>query len=112
MSEEVKTPLEWISQITELNDIHEFMQDPAVDQAMGYLIKIYMKEGLVPPAKVPQLIVELQALAGICALKAKYFTVFEKGGENSKRKNVYYTIENALDNLVNSLKYSARFGNQ
>lgn len=101
--------LELISEITELNDIHEFMQDTTVDDAMGYIIKLIAKPD-VPAARAPGLIVRLQALSSQCAIKAKYYTVFEKGGENTKRKNVYYTLEDCLDKLAQAIKYSARYG--
>jgi hypothetical protein len=52
----------------------------------------------------------LQAISAKLAVMARYYTTFEKGGENSKKKNTYYTVSEAIDKLVDSLKYSARYG--
>ena len=104
---ENKTPLEYVSQVTELNEMREFLNDPIVDDAMDILVKLYMKEGHVPPAKIPELIVKLQSYAGACALKAKYYMQWEK---DTKKKNTYFTLEDALDKIVAALKISARYG--
>jgi hypothetical protein len=107
MDQTSKTPLEYVSQVTELNEMSDFMQDPVVDEAMGIVVKLYSVNGHVDPGKVPALIIKLQAYAAHCALKSKYYTVFKK---DSQRKNVYYTLEDALDKIVAALKYSARYG--
>jgi hypothetical protein len=102
-----KTPLEYVSDVTELNEIHEFLQDPAVDEAMGIIVKLYSVNGHIDPSKVPALIIKLQAYAAQCALKAKYYMVFDK---DAKKKNIYFTLEDALNNVVAALKYSAKYG--
>ena len=55
--------LELISEITQLNDIHDFMDDEQVDRAMHLVIKLVMEKGHMPAQQAPRLIVELQALA-------------------------------------------------
>lgn len=104
---ETKPTLEYVSEVTELYEMCEFLQDPVVDKSMDLIVKLYVKEGSVPPATVPNLIVKLQAYAAHCALKAKYYMVFEK---DMKKKNVYFTLEDALDKIVQALKYTAKFG--
>lgn len=104
-----ETMLEAISSITEFNEMSEYMNDPDLDLALDFIIKLIMKPD-VPASKAPELIIKMQALSAKFAVLARYYTTFEKGPEASKRKNVYYTINEAIDRLVDSLKYSARYG--
>jgi hypothetical protein len=101
------TTLDWVSMVTEINDVHEFMQDEVVDEAMALIVKLCVKSGSVPPNVAAKLVVHMQALAAQCAIKAKYYTVLNK---DSQKKNIYYTLEDALNNLVNAIKYSLRMG--
>jgi hypothetical protein len=87
----------------------EFMNDPDLDEALDLIIKLIMKPD-VPAGKAPELIVRLQALAVKFAMLSRYYTTFEKGGDSSKKKNVYYTVSDAIDKLVDAVKYMARFG--
>lgn len=101
--------LEQISDITEFNDLSEFMNDKDLDKALELIIKLISKPD-VPPSAAPALIVKLQAISAKLAVQARYYTTFEKGGENSKKKNTYYTASEAIDKLVDALKYAARYG--
>ena len=101
--------IETVSALTEFNDIYEYMQDNDLDQALDLIIKLISKPD-VPSATAPSLIVKLQAISAKLSVLARYYTTFEKGGENSKKKNTYYTVAEAIDKLVDSLKYSARYG--
>jgi hypothetical protein len=106
---ETATVIEQISQITEFNDMSEFMNDKDLDAALDLIIKLITKPD-VPSAKAPSLIVQLQAISAKFAMQARYYTTFEKGGDASKKKNTYYTAADTIDKLVDALKYSARFG--
>lgn len=106
---EQPTALELISQITEFNDMSEYMMDKDLDTALETIIKIIAKPD-IPSTKAPTLIVQLQAISAKLAMQARYYTTFAKGGENSKKKNTYYTAAEAIDKLVDALKYSARYG--
>jgi hypothetical protein len=103
------TALEYISQITEFNDMSDYMNDKDLDQALDLIIKLISKPD-VPSTAAPSLIVKLQAISAKLAMQARYYTTFQKGGENSKKKNTYYTAAEAIDKLVDALKYSARYG--
>ncbi|MEY4331355.1 MAG: hypothetical protein RLZZ196_93 [Bacteroidota bacterium] len=107
MAEE--TVLEQLSKITEFNDMSEYMQDKDLDQALELIIKLISKPD-VPPSAAPSLIVKLQSISAKLSIQARYYTTFQKGGENSKKKNTYYTASEAIDKLVDALKYSARYG--
>jgi hypothetical protein len=106
---ESTTILEQISQITEFNDLSEFMDDKDLDTALELIIRLITKPD-VPSTKAPALIVQLQAISAKFAMLSRYYTTFEKGGDASKKKNTYYTINDAIDKLVDALKYTARFG--
>jgi len=101
--------LEIISNITQFNDMKEFMDDPELDEALDLIVKLIMKPD-VPAGKSPELIVKLQALSAKFAMLSRYYTTFEKGGDASKKKNVYYTTADAIDKLVDAVKYLARYG--
>lgn len=101
--------LESVSEVTELNDISEFMQDKDLDEAMSIIIKLIAKPD-VPSSRVPELIIKLQAMSAKLAIQARYYTTFVKGVDASKKKNVYYTTSDAIDRLVDALKYQARYG--
>ena len=49
---EDKNTLELISDITEFNDLHEFMQDEHLDKALAIVVKLLMNPD-VPSAKAP-----------------------------------------------------------
>jgi hypothetical protein len=104
-----KPTIELISELTEFNDLKDFMNDKDLDFALDLIIKLIVKPD-VPSSKAPDLIVKMQALSAKFAVLSRYYTTFEKGGENAKKKNVYYTAEEAINRLVDALKYSARYG--
>lgn len=104
--------LELISTITQFNDLSEFMKDEQLDTAMARVIKLVMKSE-VPASVAPKLIVELQALSTKFALLAAYYATIAKGpsgSENANKKNIYYSTKEALNSLVDALKYAARLG--
>ena len=104
-----KPMIDLISEITEFNDMKEFMGDPDLDYALDLIIKLIAKPD-VPSSKAPDLIIKMQALSAKFEMLSRFYTTFEKGGENAKKKNVYYTAEEAINRLVDALKYSARYG--
>ena len=112
MSEENDNVLVTISAITEFNDLNEFMKDEQLDRAMDLIIKLLSKPD-VPVSYATRLIVELQALSTKFAMLAAYYATIAKdraGTENNHKKNIYYSTKEAIDKLVDSLKYAAKFG--
>jgi predicted aconitase len=110
---EHETAIELVSKITEFNDLSVHMNDPDLDIALGYVVKLVANPE-VPVFKVPNLIVKLQAIAAQCQTKGKYLQTFGSGVTPEERKlaadkkNVYYTVSAELDKLVNTLKYYAK----
>ena len=104
-----ESTIDQISALTEFNDMKEFMNDKDLDYALDLIIKLIAKPD-VPSSKAPDLIIKMQALSAKFAMLSRYYTTFEKGGDNAKKKNVYYTAEEAINRIVDALKYSARYG--
>ena len=103
-----ESTLELVSSITELNDLHEFLSDDKLDEAMETIVKISMNPNL-KPATAAKLIVQLQALSAMFAFKATYYqTIGRNGAEESHKKNVYYTAKDSITKLVDALKYTAK----
>jgi hypothetical protein len=100
---------EQISEITEFNELSKYMNDPDLDEALSLVIKLIIKPD-VPSAKAPELIVRLQALSAKFTMQKRYYMTFEKGTDASIKKNTYASISDAIDKVVDSLKYIARYG--
>lgn len=101
------TALELISQITQFNDISGEAEDEDLDTALALMVKLTMNPD-VKQAAIPNLIVQLQAYSAKFQVLAMYYTSISKGRSGSveyKRKNIYYTVSDALDKLVGALKY-------
>lgn len=101
--------IELINSVVEFNEIHKFMGDEQIDRALAIVIKAIQAPDSLPPQAIPNLIVELQALSAKCAILATYYNGIGKGGpEEVKKKNMYYTFKEVLNDLVNALKYQAK----
>lgn len=115
MSEEEldeQTPVQLVSTITVGNDLHTFMQDPNVDRAMDIVLKLMSKPD-VPAAKAVLLITELQAISTKFAIEATRYQTIAAGparSESAHKKNLYKTLNSAIDRLVDALKFSAKQG--
>ena len=103
------TVIDQVSELTEFNELKEFMNDPDLDEALDLIVKLISKPD-VPSMKALELIVKLQALSAKFAMLARYYTSFEKGADASKKKNVYYSVADAIDKLAAAVKYSVRTG--
>lgn len=107
----MESTLEFISQITEFNDLHEYMNDPELDEAMALIVKIMVKPD-IPSVQAVALIGKLQAMSAKFAILATYYTTIAKGPSgsvNNTKKNVYYTMKESIDKIVDALKYLARY---
>lgn len=102
--------VELVNQIEEFNALSEFMEDDQLTRALALVVKLLTTPD-VPPKKAVNLITELQAMSAKFAILATWYTTIEKGRAGSdeyKKKNVYYTMKESIDKLVDALKYSAR----
>jgi len=101
--------IEQIGEVSEFNDLSKYMQDKDLDEALSLVIKLIVKPD-VPASKAPELIVRLQAMSAKFAMQKRYYMTFEKGTEASIKKNTYASASDAIDKIVDSLKYIARYG--
>jgi hypothetical protein len=107
----MENTIDLINTVSEFTDIHEFLKDPEVDEALAMIVKIMAKPD-VPPTQAVVLIAKLQAMSAKFGILATYYSTIAKGpsgSQNALKKNVYYTMKDSLDKLVDSLKYVARF---
>lgn len=102
-----KTTIELISEVQEFADLHKFMEDDDVDKALEYVVKLIANPN-IPGVAATRAILQLQAISAKCGILASYYTNVNKDREVAKRKNVYYSMRDAIDKLVDALKYTAR----
>ena len=106
-----KNTLELISDITEFNDLHDYMKDEQLDRAMSVIIKLLANPD-IPAAKAPTLIIELQAISAKFGMLSSYYSTIAKdkaGTINNNKKNVYYSVKESIDKLVDALKYVVKY---
>ena len=109
MTENDDSPVDLISQITELNDVSDYMQDEQLDRALHLVVKILFEKGRIPADKAPAVITELQALATVFSLKATYYaTIGKSGSEETKKKNIYFTAKESIGKLCDAMKYLSK----
>lgn len=104
--------LSLINQIDEFVELHDFMDDKELDEALSLVVKL-ISHPEIPATKAIPLIVKLQAIAAKMRIMAVIYTTVKKGASgssNAHKKNVYYSTSEALDKIVDALKYSARYG--
>ena len=107
----METTIDVINQVSEFQDMYEFLQDEELGEALGIIVKIMTKPD-VPPAQALVLLNKLQALSAKFGILATWYSTVAKGpsgSQNYVKKNVYYTMKDSLDKLVDSLKYLARY---
>lgn len=97
-----------IESVEEIHKLSQVMQDPELDEALAIVIKCIRKPD-VPPAAATDAIVKLQAISAKMAVGSVYYKTFGKNGTDERyRKDVYYTMREAINLLVDSLKYIIR----
>lgn len=109
MAEE-KTVLELISEVDEFAGMHELFKDSDLDIALSRIVRLVANPDL-NPISAAQAITKLQALASKFRVQAAWLKNVEKpkpGTTEYHRKNMLYSVIEALENLVASLKYLVR----
>lgn len=100
--------LEQVEELRELKAMHEFLQDEEFDRLLEVVIKCLRKPDTLP-SNVEQVILELQAISTKFAIYiAFYKNVGTKNDDARKRKDTYYTLRDATNNLVDAMKYVAK----
>jgi hypothetical protein len=110
MSEETQNDvdIDIITSVTEFVKLSEAINDPALDEALAYVVKLIEKPD-VPPSAAVRTIVKLEALSAKFAFAQTFYKTFGKSGtEERYKKDVYYTARDAIERLVDALKYIVR----
>jgi hypothetical protein len=96
--------------IREFKEICEFLDDPEVDKALGYVLKLCEKPD-IPPVRAKALVMQLQAYSANFHTRAAFYkTIGAKraGTPEAHKKNLYYNLVSSLNDLVAALKYLTR----
>ena len=110
MNDENKSIFEYLSRVDELVHVSDFMESRHLDEAMNTIVKLVSKPD-IPPQVAAQLIVQLQAISATCAIRAAYYKNFfspKAGSDEYKKKNMFYTLHEAINEVVAALKYNIR----
>jgi hypothetical protein len=100
--------LELVSKVTELNDLSDNMNDSTLDEALALVLKLIVKPD-VPAKHAAPLIVQFQAMSMKFKMQAKDLMIFDKSApQAAQRKNVYLSMSESLDRVVDSLKYMVK----
>lgn len=101
------TTIDLVNEVAEFTEISELMNDEQLTDALGIIVKLMMNPD-VPAQKAVGLIVQLEAYAAKFKMLASYYTNVKK--DDRAKKNLYYSANEAVQRLVDSLKYSAKLG--
>jgi hypothetical protein len=112
LTEQANTDI--LDSVVALKRLSEEMNDPDLDEAIELIGKAIARPD-VPSNKATEAIVKLSGLAAKFGMMSVYYKTFGMGGENKAeatrnryRKDVYYTARDAINNLVDALKYIPR----
>lgn len=101
------TTIEALNGVAEFVEMAEFMGDDEFTDALATIVKI-MSTPDIPSVRLPSLIAKLQAYSAKFALLAAYHVNLKKN--EREKKNIYFSAEKAISELVSALKYSMRNG--
>lgn len=102
--------LELIDTVAELVTVNDFLGDEHAAEALALIVRIIQKPD-IPIQTVAPAIVKLQAISSLCAVRAsvyKNLTPGKAGTEEYKRKNMYYSLHEAMNELCAAMKYLIR----
>jgi hypothetical protein len=100
-----KNTIDLLNEVSSFSDIAEFMDDKELTHALVMVAKLIAKPDITPAAAA-QLIVLLQAYSTKFAMQATWYANVKK--DERAKKNLYYSAREAIDKLVDALKYTAR----
>lgn len=114
MQEAVFRMLEYLSESQDLMDLHEWMKDDNLAEAMDLALKVIAKPDITPNA-ARTVLAQMQGFAMDFRMKAAKYTYVETGkagSEENIKKNVYFAAAEQCHEMAQTLKYLAkeRFG--
>lgn len=100
-----KHALEYVSDIQDMIDLNDFMQDEKFGEALDLALKCIAKPDL-PPATAKKAVVQLQAYSFYFKLQAQMYVNLKQG--NNQKKNFYFTMSEQCAGLSMALRPMAR----
>lgn len=100
------TPLEHIQNVDELMELHEFMKDSDLQEAIDLALKIVAKPE-IPNMKAAVLVVRLEAYSfKFKMMGVTYMQVLKQqsGKDGNLKKNIYYSASEQCHHLSVALK--------
>jgi len=100
-------PLEYLSEIQDLVDLNDFMDDEHVEQAIELALKVLAKPD-IPPAQAKVAMTTFQALAFKFKMMGNVYMTIKQGKagtDENKKKNVYFSMHELCQEMTNTLKY-------
>lgn len=102
---ENKSTVDLLNEVSQFNEISDYMQDKELTEALTIIAKLISNPD-IPPAKAMLTITRLQSFSAKFAMLASWYSHVKK--DDRAKKNIYYSAKEAIDKLVDALKYSVR----
>lgn len=97
--------LEDFNVAVEIQELTEFMNNEEFEAVVAEVAQL-VTDPNVAPMKVRPLIVKLQAMSFNLSMQANYYKSIGKVGTNERyKKDAYYSARDAIDRVVDALKY-------
>lgn len=99
--------LEYISNLQDLMDLNEFMDNDDLAEAMELAVKCIAKPDM-PPSVARTALLKMQGFAFQFRMQAAVYTYIHKnkaGTEENVRKNVYFAASEQCHAMAQTLKY-------
>lgn len=91
----------------DLKFVVEEMDDSDLEDALEGILRIIAKPDITPKTAA-HLVVQLQAIATKYGVLKVHYMYAGKSQQDKYRKNMYYSLVERLDKMVDALKYVAR----
>lgn len=100
-----------VDSINEFQDLNTFMDDEELTITLAYVVKMMLNPQEVKHQDGAAVLLRLQAYSFKFGALGTAYATYKKGPAGSDanhKKNMYKTISEKLDRLVDALKYSVR----
>lgn len=108
--DDMRAPLEYLSEIQDLVDLNDFMEDKDFAEAVDLALKCIAKPDL-PPAAAKKALVQMQAWAFAFKMRGQVYMTIKKGktgSDENHKKNVYFSVSDECNKLSMALRYLVR----
>lgn len=97
--------LDYVSNLQDLMDLHEFMDNQDLGEAMNLAVKCIAKPDM-PPSVARTALLKMQGYAFQFRMQAATYTYIHKTSPEEKtKKNVYFAASEQCHELAQTLKY-------